>query len=73
MGTSGESLKQGTTLAWTEGYGTPLSSRAKAAEVVRDLLFAAGLLVLLVGTAGFVAYDGPAPQASYAGEVVRAL
>lgn len=54
MGTAYMVMDQGSTLAWTHGYGTaPLRERAK--ERFRDVAFALALLVFVSGVAGFVA------------------
>jgi hypothetical protein len=51
-------LDQGTTLAWTQAYGsTPGPVRAR--EGVRDTLFALALLGLVAGVAGFVTMETP--------------
>ena len=47
---------QGTTLAWTEHYGAALSTRARAIEVGRDVVFAITLAVLAAGAMGFVTH-----------------
>lgn len=59
MRTTYTTLDQGTTLAWTQAYGTP-SGPVRAGESVRDTLFALALLALVAGVAGFVTMDSPA-------------
>ncbi len=56
MGTTFTVLDQGTTLAWTQSYGTP-SARERAREKFRDVAFALAVLVFVTGVAGFVALD----------------
>jgi hypothetical protein len=46
----------GTTLAWTEHYGAALSTRDRAIEVGRDVVFAITLAVLAAGAVGFVTH-----------------
>jgi hypothetical protein len=65
-------LDQGTTLAWTQAYGTP-SARVRAREKFRDAAFALALLVLITGVAGFVALDKPAARYAEAAAARPAL
>jgi hypothetical protein len=60
MGTTFTVLDQGTTLAWTQSYGTA-STRERARERMRDTAFALALLVFVSGAAGFLTFDKPAP------------
>lgn len=54
MATTFMAMDQGSTLAWTQSYGS--SSRVeRARERFRDAAFALALLVLVSGVAGFVA------------------
>ena len=58
MSTTYTALDQGTTLAWTQAYGSA-SAPVRAGESVRDTLFALALLALVAGVAGFVTMEGP--------------
>ena len=59
MSTTFTVMDQGTTLAWTQAYGTR-SLRERAREMFRDTAFAVAIVVLITGVAGFVALDKPA-------------
>ncbi len=67
MRTTYTTLDQGTTLAWTQAYGTA-SGPVRAGEGVRDTLFALALLALVAGVAGFVTMDSPAAHSSRAAQ-----
>ena len=56
MRTTYTALDQGTTLAWTQAYGSA-SGPVRAGEGVRDTLFALALLGLVAGVAGFVSME----------------
>lgn len=45
--------QQGSTLWWTEGYGTRTRG-ASVLEEARDILFAGALLLMAAGVAGFL-------------------
>jgi hypothetical protein len=49
-------LIQGTTFAWTERYGAALTTRDRAIEVGRDVVFAITLAVMVAGAVGFVTH-----------------
>ena len=49
-------LIQGTTFAWTERYGAALTTRDRAIEVGRDVVFAISLAVMVAGAVGFVTH-----------------
>ena len=51
MGTGYMVMDQGSTLAWTHGYGSAPVWREK----LRDVAFALAVLVFVSGVAGFVA------------------
>lgn len=56
MGSAFMVMDQGSTLAWTHGYGTA-SRRERARERFRDVAFGLAVLVLVAGVAsvGFLA------------------
>lgn len=54
MGTAFMSMDQGSTLAWTQGYGSA-SLRERAREKCRDVAFGLALLVLVSGVASGMA------------------
>jgi hypothetical protein len=56
MGSAFMVMDQGSTLAWTHGYGTA-SRGERARERFRDVLFGVAILVLVAGVAsvGFLA------------------
>jgi hypothetical protein len=56
-------LDQGTTLAWTQAYGSA-SGSVRAGEGVRDTLFAIALLGLVAGVAGFVSMESPSARST---------
>lgn len=68
MGTTFTELDQGTTLAWTQAYGTA-SARQRAREIFLHVAFALAMMVCVSGAAGFVALDKAAVH--YAQAAVR--
>ena len=66
-------IVQGTTLAWTEHYGAALSTRARAIEVGRDVVFAITLAVLAAGAVGFVTHAPSSDRMARAADTGRAL
>jgi hypothetical protein len=50
---------QGSTLLWTEHYGTGRSPAERAAEVVEDAAFGLALVVMAAGVAGFLTLERP--------------
>jgi hypothetical protein len=50
---------QGSTLLWTEHYGTGRTAGERAAEVLRDAAFGLALLVMAAGVAGFMTLERP--------------
>jgi len=55
---------QGSTLLWTEHYGTGRTSAERAAEVLRDTAFGLALVVMAAGVAGFLTLERPAGRSS---------
>ena len=66
-------IMQGTTLAWTEHYGAALSTRARAIEVGRDVVFAITLAVLAAGAVGFVTHAPSSDHVARTADTGRAL
>ena len=50
---------QGSTLLWTEHYGSGLTRGARAAETLRDAAFGLALVVMAAGVAGFLTLERP--------------
>lgn len=55
---------QGSTLLWTEHYGTGLTRGARLAETVKDAAFGLALIVMAAGVAGFLTLERPAARSS---------
>ena len=72
MGTAYGVLDQGSTLAWTQGYGTA-SLRERAREWARDAAFAVAVLVFVTGVAVFITLENPAPRYAHAAATRPAL
>jgi hypothetical protein len=53
---------QGSTFLWTEHYADRTPA-ARAVEILRDAVFAFGLVVLAAGVAGFLTLDRPTERA----------
>jgi hypothetical protein len=66
-------IVQGTTLAWTGHYGAALSTRERAIEVGRDVVFAITLAVLAAGAVGFVTHAPSADRMARTVDTSRAL
>ena len=64
---------QGTTLAWTEHYGAALSTRDRAIEVGRDVVFAITLAVLAAGAVGFVTHAPSSERVARTVDTSRSL
>jgi hypothetical protein len=65
-------MDQGSTLAWTQGYGHA-SRRERAREWLRDAVFAIGVLVFVIGVAVLTTFDNPAPRNAQASATRPAL
>ena len=50
---------QGSTLLWTEHYGTGRTPGERAAEVLEDAAFGLALVVMAAGVAGFLTLERP--------------
>jgi hypothetical protein len=64
---------QGSTLLWTEHYGTGRTRGSRVAEVMEDAAFGLGLIVLAAGVAGFVTLERPTARTAAATVAHRAL
>ena len=65
MGTAYGILDQGSTLAWTQGYG-PASPRDRVREWLRHAAFALAILAFVTGVAVISTFDNPKPQVAAA-------
>jgi len=65
-------LNQGTTLSWTEGYGE-ITGRRRMRELLRDAFFVTTVVLFVSGVAGFVAYERPVGHVSLTQRIVRLL
>lgn len=66
-------VSEGTTLAWTEHYGDALTTRDKALELGRDLVFAITLAVMVAGALGFITHAPSSERMARTTEAGRAL
>jgi len=64
---------QGSTLLWTERYGTGRTRSARVAEVVEDAAFGLALVVMAAGVAGFLTLERPSSRTAAAVVAHRAL
>ena len=64
---------QGSTLLWTEHYGTGRTRGERAAEVLEDAAFGLALVVMAAGVAGFLTFERPAARSSAPMAASRAL
>jgi hypothetical protein len=55
---------QGSTLLWTEHYGTGLTPGERAAEVLGDAAFGLAVVVMAAGVAGFLTLERPTVRSS---------
>jgi hypothetical protein len=64
---------QGSTLLWTEHYGTGRTRVARVAEALRDAAFGLALVVMAAGVAGFLTIERPTARSAAAVVANRAL
>jgi len=55
---------QGSTLLWTEHYGTGRTRAERAVEVLRDAVFGLALVVMAAGVAGFLTLERPTSRSA---------
>ena len=55
---------QGSTLLWTEHYGTGRTRGERAVEVARDAAFGLALVVMAAGVAGFLTLERPTARSA---------
>ena len=64
---------QGSTLLWTEHYGTGRTTGERAAEVLVDAAFGLALVVMAAGVAGFLTLERPTTRTAAPVSASRAL
>jgi hypothetical protein len=64
---------QGSTLLWTEHYGTDLTRSTRVVEALRDAVFGLALVVMAAGVAGFLTLERPSARSAATVVAHRAL
>ena len=64
---------QGSTLLWTEHYGTGRTRTARLAETLEDAAFGLAVFVMAAGVAGFLTLERPATRSASPAVAQRAL
>ena len=64
---------QGSTLLWTEHYGTGRTPGERAVEVLEDAAFGLALVVMAAGVAGFLTLERPTARTAAPVAASRAL
>ena len=64
---------QGSTLLWTEHYGTGRTPGERAVEVLADAAFGLALVVMAAGVAGFLTLERPQARTAAPSSSSRAL